>query len=152
VVGPEAAPDNADARRSADGRTRPALPPTLSGLRILLVDDEEDTLSMFRDALEDAGAHVRAVGSGPAALRETDGWEPDLLVTDLGLPGMDGYELLRTIRSHPMRGRCPAVAVSAYARSEDRTRAIAAGFQAHVAKPVDPAALVLALRNVLLSH
>ena len=126
-------------------------PHSLSGVRILLVDDEEDTLHMFRDALEDAGAHVRAVGSGAAALRETDAWEPDLLVTDLGLPEMDGYELLSAIRSTRSKDTCPAVAVTAYARPEDRSRALAAGFHAHIAKPVEPDALVTALRTVLLS-
>jgi PAS domain S-box-containing protein len=127
------------------------LPPSLSGVRILLVEDEEDTLYMFRDALESAGAHVRAVATGAAALQETDSWEPDLLVTDLGLPGMDGYELLRTIRSASTKHVCPAVAVSAYARVEDRSRALAAGFHAHIAKPVEPDALVLALHSVLTS-
>jgi CheY-like chemotaxis protein len=106
---------------------------------------------MFRDALESAGAHVRAVATGAAALQETDSWEPDLLVTDLGLPGMDGYELLRTIRSASTKHVCPAVAVSAYARVEDRSRALAAGFHAHIAKPVEPDALVLALHSVLTS-
>jgi PAS domain S-box-containing protein len=125
-----------------------ALPPSLVGLNILLVDDEEDTLTMFRDALENAGACVRAVSSGATALREAGSWKPDILVTDLGLPGMDGYELLRTIREGPASA-CPAVAVSAYARLDDRSRSLAAGFQAHLAKPVDPSALVLALLAVL---
>jgi PAS domain S-box-containing protein len=122
---------------------------SLEGLQILLVDDEPDTLTMFRETLSSAGAHVRAVPSAADALREMDGWCPDLLVTDLGLPGMDGYELLRTVRSTSPHRQVPAVAVSAYAAVEDRSRAIEAGFRAHLAKPIDPAALVRALGAVL---
>jgi PAS domain S-box-containing protein len=123
--------------------------PSILGLSILLVDDEEDTLVMFRDALEHAGARVRAVATAADALREMENNPPDLLVTDLGLSGVDGYELLRTIRArHPHR-MCAAVAVSAYARLDDRSRALAAGFDAHVAKPIDPAALVDVLRSAL---
>jgi CheY-like chemotaxis protein len=134
----------------ARAETQPvASKPSLAGFHILLVDDEEDTLALFRDALEDAGASVRAVSSAQDAIRETGDWHPDLLVTDLGLPGMDGYELLRTLRASSAPRRFPAVAVSAYARFDDRSRAIAAGFQAHVAKPVDPAALVRILRTAL---
>jgi PAS domain S-box-containing protein len=122
---------------------------SLAGLNVLVVDDEEDTLALFSDALGDAGAHVKAVSSGAAALRTCDEWQPDLLVTDLGLPGMDGYALLAALRSKQVT--CPAVAVSAYARLDDRSRTLAAGFQAHVAKPVDPAGLLIVLRRALAS-
>jgi PAS domain S-box-containing protein len=128
----------------------PAGPVTLPGVKILLVEDQADTLEMFRDALEAAGADIRTADSGGAALRVLEAWEPNLLVTDLGLPGMDGYELLRMIRSRSALGSCPAVAVSAYARPEDRMRSLAAGFQAHVAKPVDAVALLGILRTVML--
>ena len=76
-------------------------------------------------------------------------WPPDLIVTDLGLPGMDGYELLAAIRTKRPAAACPAVAVSAYARLDDRSRALAAGFQAHVAKPIEPPALVSILCSAL---
>jgi PAS domain S-box-containing protein len=122
---------------------------TLPGVKILLVEDQADTLEMFRDALAAAGADIRTADSAGAALRVLDAWVPNLLVTDLGLPGMDGYELLRAIRSRGALGSCPAVAVSAYARPEDRMRSLAAGFQAHVAKPVDAVALVGILRTVM---
>jgi CheY-like chemotaxis protein/anti-sigma regulatory factor (Ser/Thr protein kinase) len=118
---------------------------SLAGLNILLVDDEADTLTMFRDALEAAGAHVRALATGAEAVSEMEQWRPDLVVTDLGLPGMDGYELLKAIREMAAHRNVPAVAVSAYARPEDRSRALAAGFQVHLAKPIDPATLVRAL-------
>ena len=122
---------------------------SLVGLKILVVDDEPDTLEMFHDALEAAGANVRAAATGPAALAVAETWPPDLIVTDLGLPGMDGYELLAAIRTKRPAAACPAVAVSAYARLDDRSRALAAGFQAHVAKPIEPPALVSILCSAL---
>lgn len=118
---------------------------SLNGVTILLVDDEPDTLTMFREVLENAGAHVRAAANGRQALRELDGWRPDLLVTDLGLPDMDGYALLREVRLQHADWKIPAVAVSAYARTDDRERVLAAGFIAHIAKPIDPLALVQSL-------
>jgi PAS domain S-box-containing protein len=121
---------------------------SLAGAKILLVEDQEDTLTLFRTALEHAGADVRAVMSGAEALVVVEHWPPDLLVTDLGLPGMDGYELLSAMRSG-RSVRCPAVAVSAYAGADDRSRTRAAGFHTHVAKPVDPATLVEVLALVL---
>ena len=120
---------------------------SLAGVNVLLVDDEADTLILFRDALVGTGAHVRAVANGLDALRELENWQPDLLVTDLGLPGMDGYELVRAIRDK--RPGLPAVAVSAYARADDRERALAAGFIAHIAKPIDPLSFVRVLATSL---
>jgi CheY-like chemotaxis protein/two-component sensor histidine kinase len=122
-------------------------PMSLDGLEILLVDDEPDTLTMFRDALEGVGARVRAAANAADAIRLTDTWLPDLLVTDLGLPGMDGYELLQTLRGRASHSTFPAVAVSAYASADDRARALAVGFRAHFAKPIDPAALVRAVAS-----
>jgi CheY-like chemotaxis protein len=139
------------ASAGSEAQVAPATPASLDGFEVLLVDDEPDTLSMFRAALEQAGARVRAASSAMEALHEVDRAQPDLLVTDLGMPGMDGYELLRALRSRDGAAAYPAVAVSAYARPEDRTRSLAAGFQAHLAKPVDPTALVQALRGVLSS-
>jgi PAS domain S-box-containing protein len=127
-------------------RPVPAGAGSLDGLEILLVDDEPDTLTMFRDAFEAAGARVRTATSAPEALQLAQAWCPDLLVSDLGLPGMDGYELLRTLRAC-MPQTFPAVAVSAYASTDDRERALAVGFRAHYAKPIDPAALVRALTS-----
>jgi PAS domain S-box-containing protein len=123
---------------------------SLHGVKVLLVDDEQDTLSMFRDTLEAAGADVVAAATGQAAVQALNTWQPDLLVTDLALPGMDGYELLAAVRQQT-RKELPAVAVSAYARLDDRARALAAGFQEHVAKPVDPADLIAALQRATVS-
>ena len=123
----------------------------MAGFKVLVVDDEPDTLEMFRDALEAAGADVRAVAGGREALAVAETWPPDLVVTDLGLPGMDGYELLAAIRKTRPAATCPAIAVSAYARLDDRSRALAAGFQAHVAKPIEPPALVSILCSTVLA-
>jgi CheY-like chemotaxis protein/two-component sensor histidine kinase len=115
----------------------------LDGVDILLVDDDEETLTLFRDSLEAAGARVRAVMTAADALREHDMRPPDLLVTDLALPGMDGLELLQIIRTKSPN--IPAVSVTGYARLGDRARSLGAGFQAHVSKPIDPASFVRAL-------
>jgi PAS domain S-box-containing protein len=112
----------------------------LEGIDILLVDDDEQTLTLFRDSLEAAGAIVRAVMTAADALREHDHRPPDLLVTDLGLPGMDGLKLLQAIRTKSPN--IPAVAVTGYARLGDRARALGSGFQAHVSKPIEPASFV----------
>jgi len=142
-------PNFLDAARETPHTASSAAPASLAGIKILLVEDQADTLVMFRDVLEAAGADIRAASTAPAALAVLDDWQPNLLVTDLGLPGMDGYELLTAIRTRSGLSSCPAVAVSAYARPEDRSRSLAAGFLAHVAKPVDAAALVGTLRAVV---
>jgi PAS domain S-box-containing protein len=138
--------DEAMASAASDAGAAPhAGTPSLDGLEILLVDDEPDTLTLFRDALEGAGARVWAVANADDALRVTESWCPDLLVSDLGLPGMDGYELLQALRRRGATLTLRAVAVSAYASVDDRARALSVGFTTHVAKPIDPAALVRAL-------
>ncbi len=131
-----------EATSPADGRN-PTEPMRLDGVHVLLVDDEEDTLAMFREALETAGARVREARTADDAIREHDEQAPDVLVADLGLPGTDGFELLRIVRTKTPN--MPAVAVTGYARLDDRARALAAGFNAHVSKPIDPAAFVHAL-------
>src|SRR5262249_26751494 len=113
---------------------------------VLVVDDEQDALGLLRQALENAGAAVRTASSAADALKEWDARTPDVLVTDLGLPQMDGYELLRQVRTRPnRRARISAIAVPAYARLDDRVRTLAAGFQDHIPKPIDPDAFVAAV-------
>jgi PAS domain S-box-containing protein len=121
----------------------------LAGIDVLLVDDEADTLMLFKTTLESHGARVRPAAAAAEALAIADEWRPRLLVSDLGLPGIDGYALLRAIRGRAAHRTLAAVAVSAYARPDDRARALAAGFDAYVSKPVDPADLVRALAAVL---
>jgi signal transduction histidine kinase len=116
----------------------------LTGLHVLVMDDEADTRDLLVTALEQCGAQVTAVPNVPDALASLDRVLPDVLLSDIGVPGEDGYSLIRKLRSRSaeLGGNLPAAAVTAYARSEDRIRALAAGFQAHLAKPIDPAELV----------
>ena len=123
--------------------------PVLAGVDVLLVDDEADTLMLFKTTLESQGARVRPAATAAEALAIADEWRPRLLVSDLGLPGIDGYALLQAIRAKAAHRTLAAVAVTAYARPDDRARALAAGFDAYVSKPVDPAELVRTLAAVL---
>jgi CheY-like chemotaxis protein len=113
---------------------------SLSGVRVLLVEDHPDARELVTTVLEGAGARVTAVGTAAEALGAIERELPDVLVSDLEMPGQDGYELVRQIRARPpqLGGELPAAALTAYADGEHRARALAAGFQAHVAKPVHP--------------
>ena len=124
--------------------------PDLTDLRVLVVDDEPDTLEVICAVLNRHGAEVRAAGSSGEALKALAGWRPDVLVSDLGMPDEDGFALIGKVRSlAPGRGGdVPAAALTAYVRDEDRRRALAAGFQTHIAKPVDPAALAAAVAGL----
>jgi CheY-like chemotaxis protein len=113
--------------------------PNLEGLTILTVDDEKDIAHVLRLFLENRGAKVIIAHSAQEALKLLDSTEPHVIISDVGMPGIDGYQLMREIRSRGANrgGSIPAVALTAFARSEDRKRALLAGFQNHVAKPVD---------------
>ncbi len=119
----------------------------LDGIHVLAVDDEEDSLTLLRDILETAGAQVTAVASSQEALDAVEKKAPSVVIADIGLPGTDGFELIRRIRQWPERSirEMPAAALTAYARSEDRLRALRSGFHMHLAKPVDPGELVAAV-------
>jgi signal transduction histidine kinase/CheY-like chemotaxis protein len=116
----------------------------LTGVHVLAVDDDRDALSLMIELLTAAGAHVTSANSAAQALALLDGEVPDVLVADLGMPHVDGYELISRIRRHAnQRVRdLPAAALTAYARSDDRTRALRAGFHIHLAKPVEPSELL----------
>ena len=119
----------------------------LSGVRVLAVDDDEDALALLRVILESAGASVTTMSSGSLALESLDGESPDVLIADIGMPEMDGFELIEKVRGSTnatVRG-VRAAALTAYARSEDRARALRSGFQLHLSKPVDPAELIAAV-------
>jgi signal transduction histidine kinase/ActR/RegA family two-component response regulator len=111
----------------------------LNGIRVLVVDDEPDARETIRHVLEHCQAEVLAVGSAAEALSELPRFAPDVLLSDIGMPGEDGYSLIHQVRKLPPEqgGRIPAVALTAYARSQDRRRTLIAGFQMHVAKPVE---------------
>ncbi len=122
----------------------------LDGVGILAVDDEPDALSLIREILEAAGARVWTAPSGEEALRILNEAAPDALIADIGMPDMDGFKFIRRVRQDlSERARqIPAVALTAYARAQDRMMALGSGFQMHIAKPVDPAELVLAIAAV----
>jgi PAS domain S-box-containing protein len=137
----------------ADERVHPAArdmlpsydcPERLDGLKVLVVDDEVDTRELLRVAIGQCGAEVRVAGSVQEALEAIEQESPDLLISDIGMPGQDGYDLIRRIRSLPAEsgGRIPAIALTAYARVEDRLQALRAGYQMHVTKPVEMAELI----------
>jgi PAS domain S-box-containing protein len=119
----------------------------LDSLRVLLVDDDVDTRNFFAFVLEQAGAKVIAVTSAEAALHTLTQTKPDLLLSDIGMPEMDGYALLKQVRSLPPEqgGTIPAIALTAYAGELNQQQALAAGFQRHLAKPVEPDELVEAI-------
>jgi signal transduction histidine kinase/CheY-like chemotaxis protein len=134
--------------RAPAGVEKNAVP--LEGLRVVAVDDEEDGLALLREILEFAGALVTTVRFPAAALEVIERARPDVLIADIGMPGMDGLELLSQVRrsADPEVRRVPAAALTAYARSEDRLTALRAGFQIHLAKPIDPAELIAAVRTL----
>jgi CheY-like chemotaxis protein len=116
----------------------------LQGVHVLAVDDDADALSLLSELLNAAGARVSAAHSAEEALRQLDTEPPSVLVSDLGMPHVDGFTLIEQVRRHrnPIVRRLPAAALTAYARSDDRMKALRAGFQIHLAKPIDPAELV----------
>jgi PAS domain S-box-containing protein len=118
-------------------------PATLRGIRVLLVEDEVDARDLLTTALAQYGAVVTGVASAAEALDLLETLQPDVLVSDIAMPGADGHEFLRQVRGRPPRrgGAVPALALTAYAGADDRRRALQAGFQAHLPKPVDPAQL-----------
>jgi CheY-like chemotaxis protein len=120
----------------------------LSGLHVLAVDDDADARELLRVAFQQAGARVTVADSARAALAALEAVAPSVLVSDIGMPDQNGYELLEQVRAAEHGSRLPAVALTAYARVEDRDRAIRAGFQLHIAKPIDPAMLVRAVALV----
>jgi PAS domain S-box-containing protein len=116
---------------------------TLQNIRILVVEDESETRDLMRRILESHQAEVLTAASAPEALEILSQSAPDILVSDIGLPDIDGYELIRRIRGKAEAvSMIPAIALTAFARPEDRTRALRAGYQTHVAKPVEPSELV----------
>ncbi|MEG4206341.1 ATP-binding protein [Microcoleus sp. Pol7_A1] len=134
----------------ADARVEAS--PTLEGLQILVVDDEADALELLSTILQKYGADVIAVDSVKEALTviETATRSPDVLVSDIGMPDEDGYSLIRKLRQLEAQrgGRLPAIALTAYARNDDRRQALLAGFQMHLTKPVDAADLVAVVASL----
>jgi signal transduction histidine kinase/ActR/RegA family two-component response regulator len=120
----------------------------LKGVKVLVVDDEEDSAGVVERILGRNGAEVRTAGSMENALIEFGRFAPHVVLSDIGMPGHDGYELIGRLRALPGGRTIPAVALTALARSEDRTRALRAGFQLHLPKPVDSVELIAVVQNL----
>jgi CheY-like chemotaxis protein len=144
---------------SSGGRVHPAardlLPADngtdrLDGLDILVVDDEADTRDLLKQGLEYCGAKVRVAGSAAEAIDSLMAKVPDILISDVGMPGIDGYDLIRQIRELPPEqgAKVAAIALTAYTRVEDRLQALRAGYDMHVPKPVELAELVAVAASV----
>ncbi|MEH1835491.1 MAG: response regulator [Nostoc sp.] len=146
-----------DSRRNRGSReatgeiSSPVASALLAGLRVLVVDDEADTRNFLSFMFEEYGAVATAVASVDEALAVLEQAKPDILISDIGMSEQDGYTLIRKLRSlEPEQGgRIPAIALTAYTREEDRLKALSAGFQQHLSKPIDPTKLIAMVANVL---
>ncbi|WP_366941791.1 ATP-binding protein [uncultured Nostoc sp.] len=138
---------------SHESEQQPDDSPDLNGVKVLLVDDERDTRELIAFILEQSGAVVTQAASAVEALQVMPQFQPNLLLSDIGMPEVDGYMLIRQIRamSPDMGGTIPAIALTAYAAEVDYQQAIAAGFEQHITKPVEPAKLIRAIANLICS-
>jgi signal transduction histidine kinase/CheY-like chemotaxis protein len=145
AVSPEELPDKA-----ADGRLAPENPPSLAGLHVLFVDDDADARLLITVMLTHGGAEVRTAVSAPEALAACDEWRPDILISDIGMPGEDGYVLMKKLRARESErgGHIPAIALTAYGRQEDHLRALSVGYEYYIPKPVDPAELLTVVASL----
>jgi PAS domain S-box-containing protein len=125
-------------------------PTELEGLRVLVVEDDADSRTLLVTVLEQCHAEVVAIASAEEAIRVLEGWRADVLISDIEMPGEDGFSLIRRVRQLPAEqgGDIPAAALTAYARPEDRMRALVAGFQIHLPKPVEPAELITVVASL----
>jgi CheY-like chemotaxis protein len=139
---PDGQPSNAKAHEMQSAAS-------LKGIRVFIVEDEPDTREFLERFLTTCGATVDAVSTAAEALAMLPRCEADILVSDIGLPDMDGYDLMQQVRRMEPKncGAIPAIALTAYARTEDRTRAFRAGYQAHLAKPLEPTELVATIAS-----
>ena len=125
--------------------------PTLDGLRLLIVEDDEETRNLLKSLFEQCGAEIQLTASASEALKALENWWPDVLVCDVGLPEEDGYSLIGKVRrlevahAYP---HLPAIALTGFARDEDRRLALAAGFQVHLVKPIEPSKLAAVVANI----
>ncbi|PYQ73856.1 MAG: histidine kinase [Acidobacteria bacterium] len=146
----DVAPERARAAAHASSSAMPDYSTRLDGIHVLAVDDDHDALTLIREILETAGARVTTAGSAREVLDGIEPARPDVLVADLGLPTINGFDLIARIRRLPDRElrHIPAAALTAYARSEDRVKAFQSGFQMHLAKPIDPVELIAAIATL----
>jgi CheY-like chemotaxis protein len=125
---------------------------SLAQVRVLVVEDEADTQHLLRALLEGSGSQVATASSVAEALELFKQWQPEVLISDIGMPNEDGYSLIRKVRAwEAQQGavRVPAIALTAYARAEDRVCALRAGFQIHVPKPIQPDELIATVASLV---
>jgi CheY-like chemotaxis protein len=146
----DARPTPAPATETRRTREEQALP-RLDRVRVLVVDDDDDSRRFVASVLSGCGAEVRVAASVEGALEVLAGTYVDVLVSDIGMPGSDGYDLITRVRAKEREhgGRIPAIALTAYASEEDRDRALGAGFSVHLPKPVSPSTLANTVRDLL---
>ncbi len=142
------------ATRQEETQNRFASDSRLDGIHVLLVDDDPDTLDLLSEALKQQRAIVTAVGSAQAALEAIKKAKPDIVVSDIAMPGQDGYQLLERIKAMNADGSAPipALAITAYAKHEDREAALSSGYQDYLAKPIELSELVTAVANAVQRH
>jgi CheY-like chemotaxis protein len=130
--------------------SRVECPPALEGVHVLVVDDEDDARELLSTLLGRCKVKVSLAASADEAIRTVQTARPDIVISDIGMPGEDGYALIKKLRALPPGegGRTPAVALTACARTEERTKALVSGFNMHVPKPVEPAELVAVLTSL----
>jgi len=149
--------DEIEAESAAEQR-RDELPASFStllkGMRILVVDDEEDSRDLVSAILRRCGGKVKSCQSAAEALKAFRAWKPDILVSDIGMPVEDGYSLIQRLRKQRLKlaREIPAIALTAYATDDDRARALSAGFQVHIAKPIEPETLVKSIAGAAGRH
>ena len=123
--------------------------PELKGLRALVVEDDADARDLIGHLLEAEGMEARSAGTAAEALAVLETYSPDVILSDIGMPDGDGYALIRRIRTLPSaKSTIPAIALTAFARMADRTRALVEGFNRHIAKPIDPNELIRAVSEL----
>jgi PAS domain S-box-containing protein len=145
-LGPSRTPSRVDAEEEKKERLKSQQ--ILSGLQVLIVDDDVDTLELLSAALTQRSASVTAVSSAAAALDSIKAFRPDVLISDIAMPGQDGYELIRRVMALAVVPGIPAIAITAYAKEEDKARALAAGYQRYLAKPVELGEFISAIAEL----
>lgn len=149
---PDSNGDSTGARKAAGAVQNAAVEnsPPLAGVSVVAVDDEADVVDFIERLLTGCGATVRTAKSAADALELVKAYPPTVIVSDIGMPGEDGYSFIRKVRAlpHDQGGRAPALAVTAYARTVDRVKALESGFQMHIAKPVDPSELLASVATL----
>ena len=150
VVHRPAAPEERAHPQTPDAGPTEFIATELTGVKVLVVDDQVDARELIKRVLEDCGAQVVMAAGAQEALELVESVKPDVLISDIGMPDTDGFQLLRLVRALGAErgGKVPAIALTAFARSDDRIRTLRAGFLVHMSKPVDPSELVATVASV----